>query len=191
MNLDKRLKLFGAQNLLLESELSDLEKGGLDLKHSQILKQDEIIDTEVFEIEIRQQARQMADLYYLYFCLENSIRNTIINRLKEQSGQNWWDAKVPNDVKEKVKERLQQEKNTPFSERSEEPIYYTDFRDLIDIIENNWDIFSDTYRSIPSVRQTLETLNVLRRPIAHSSILDEDEILRFKLHIKDWVRIQM
>jgi len=191
MDFDKRLKLFGAQNLLLESELSDIEKSGLDIKHSQTLKQDEIIDTEVFEIVVRQQARQMGDLYYLYFCLENSIRNTIINRLKEKSGQNWWNTKVPNNVKEKVEARRQQERDTPFSERSEEPIYYTDFKDLIDIIEENWDIFSDTYRSIESVKQTLGTLNVLRRPIAHSSILDEDEILRFKLHIKDWVRIQM
>ena len=191
MIFDKRLKLFGVQNLLLESELSDLEKSGLDIRHSQTLKRDEIIDTEVFEIEIRQQAKQMGELYYLYFCLENSIRNTIINRLKEISGENWWEIKVPNNVKRKVEERRTQEKNTPFSERSEEPIYYTDFKDLFDIIEENWDIFSDTYRSVESVKQTLNTLNVLRRPIAHSSILEEDEILRFKLHIKDWVRIQM
>ena len=26
--------------------------------------------------------------------------------------------------------------------------------------------------------------------IAHSSELNEDEIMRFKLHIKDWLRIQ-
>ncbi len=191
MIFDKRLKLFGVQNLLLESELSDLEKSGLDIRHSQTLKRDEIIDTEVFEIKIRQQAKQMGELYYLYFCLENSIRNTIINRLKEISGENWWEIKVPDNVKRKVEVRRTQEKDTPFSERSEEPIYYTDFKDLFDIIEENWDIFSDTYRSVESVKQTLNTLNVLRRPIAHSSILEEDEILRFKLHIKDWVRIQM
>lgn len=191
MLFDQRLKLFGAQNLLLESELLDLEKGGLDIRHSQTLKRDDIIDTEVFEMETRQQAKQMGDLYYLYFCLENSIRNTIIDRLQEESGSNWWSVKVPNSVKGKVTSRIEQEKDTPFSERSEEPIYYTDFKDLIDIIEANWDIFSDTYRSVESVKQTLETLNILRRPIAHSSILNEDEILRFKLHIKDWVRIQM
>jgi len=187
----ERLKLFGMQNLLLESDLEEIERNGIDIGHLKTLKKDEIVDTEVFEEEIRHQAKQMVDLYYLYFCLENSIRKTIVDRLKEKIGPNWWDVKVPEKVKKKVEVRQEEEKDTPYSERAEDQIYYTDFKDLIDIIEDNWDTFSDTFRSIESVKQTLTTLNVLRRPIAHSSILEEDEILRFKLHIKDWVRIQM
>ena len=133
----------------------------------------------------------MVDLYYLLFCLENSIRKLIINRLKEKYASVWWDTKVPETVRKNVLRKQNDEKDTPFSERSEEPIYYTDFKDLIEIIEANWGDFSDTFRSIESIKSTLKTLNVLRRPIAHNSILEEDEILRFKLHIKDWVRIQM
>jgi hypothetical protein len=191
MNFSDKLKLFGMRNLLLEADLANLEKSGMEIGHSQTVGNKEVIDTEIFEMDIRKQAKQMVDLYYLLFCLENSIRKLIINRLKEKYASVWWDTKVPETVRKNVLRKQNDEKDTPFSERSEEPIYYTDFKDLIEIIEANWGDFSDTFRSIESIKSTLKTLNVLRRPIAHNSILEEDEILRFKLHIKDWVRIQM
>ena len=191
MNFSDKLKLFGMRNLLLEADLANLEKSVMEIGHSQTVGNKEVIDTEIFEMDIRKQAKQMVDLYYLLFCLENSIRKLIINRLKEKYASVWWDTKVPETVRKNVLRKQNDEKDTPFSERSEEPIYYTDFKDLIEIIEANWGDFSDTFRSIESIKSTLKTLNVLRRPIAHNSILEEDEILRFKLHIKDWVRIQM
>ena len=191
MNFSDKLKLFGMRNLLLEADLANLEKSGMEIGHSQTVGNKEVIDTEIFEMDIRKQAKQMVDLYYLLFCLENSIRKLIINRLKEKYASVWWDTKVPETVRKNVLRKQNDEKDTPFSERSEEPIYYTDFKDLIEIIEANCGDFSDTFRSIESIKSTLKTLNVLRRPIAHNSILEEDEILRFKLHIKDWVRIQM
>lgn len=191
MNFSDRIKLFGIQNLILETDLTDLEGRGIEIGHSQTVEKKEIVDTEIFEMDIRKQAKQMIDLYYLLFCLENSIRKLIIDRLKEKYSSAWWDTKVPETVQRNVLRKQKDEKNTPFSERSEEPIYYTDFKDLIEIIEQNWDDFSDTFRSVESVKSTLMVLNVLRRPIAHNSALDVDEILRFKLHIKDWIRIQM
>lgn len=191
MNFSDRIKLFGMQNLLLEADLTELERSGIEIGHSQTVGEKEIVDTEIFEMDIRKQAKQMVDLYYLLFCLENAIRKLITDRLKEKYSSAWWETKVPETVKRNVLRKKNNEKDTPFSERSEEPIYYTDFRDLIEIIEQNWTDFSDTFRSIESVKATLTTLNVLRRPIAHNSALDADEILRFKLHIKDWIRIQM
>ncbi len=191
MRPEDKIKIFGIQNLLLESDLLDLEKEGLDIGHSQSIKKEEVIDTEVFEIDIRKQAKQMTGIYYLLFCLENSIRKTVLNTLKDKYGANWWTVKVPSTVQKKVTKRQEDEKDTPFSERSNEPIYYSDFLDLIEIIENNWIDFSDTFRSMESIKYTLNALNILRRSIAHNSLLEEDEIQRFKLHIKDWIRIQM
>lgn len=191
MKSEDKLKLFGMQNLLLESELLELENEGLDIGHAQGIKSVDIVDTEIFEIDIRKQAKQMTSVYYLLFCLENSVRKSIITTLKDKYTASWWENKVPPEVKKKVKKRQDDEKDTPYSERSQEPIYYSDFLDLIDIIEANWTDFTDTFRSIESVKSTLGTLNILRRAIAHNSLLDEDEIQRFKLHIKDWLRIQM
>ena len=189
-NVD-RIKLFGIQNLILETDLLDLEERGIEIGHAHGIRKEELVDTDVFEIDIRKQAKQMSSLYYLLFCLENSIRKTVINTLKDKYKANWWEEKVPSTVKKKVDSRQKNEKDTPFSERSGEPIFYSDFLDLIEIIEVNYIDFSDTFRSMDSLKSTLETLNILRRGIAHNAVLEEDEILRFKLHIKDWIRIQM
>lgn len=191
MKSENKFKLFGISNLLLETDLLQLEEQGLDIGHAQSIKLDELVDTEVFEMDIRKQAKQMTGVYYLVFCLENSVRKLVSDRLTEKYGATWWGTKVPSSVQKKVLGRKNDEKDTPFSERSNESIYYSDFRDLIDIIESNWSDFSDSFRSIESVKSTLETLNVLRRAVAHNALLDEDEILRLKMHVKDWIRIQM
>jgi hypothetical protein len=168
-----------------------LEESGLEIDHAKHLQENKTVDVDVFEIEIRKKAKQMTSAYHVIFCLENSIRKLLRDRLIEKHGASWWDAGVPHPVKKKVAGRQKNEKNTPFSERSEDPMYYSDFSDLSKIIENNWDDFSDSFRSLESVTGTLEILNVLRRTVAHNGVLDEDETERLKMHIKDWIRIQM
>lgn len=186
-----QLKVFGMQNFQVEADLLKLESSGIDIKHSQTIEQKEIVDVELFEEDIRNQARKMSAFYYLYYCIENSVRNLITGRLKEKYGVVWWDEKVPPDVKTEVEKLRKEEQNTPNAIRSEEPIYYTNFGDLIKIIESNWSDFSDTLRSQKSAVAALLLLNRMRNPIAHSCELDDDEIQRFQLAIKDWQRIQM
>lgn len=189
--MENRLKIFGMQNLILEAELAKIEASGVELGHAQHVGIKNIVDTELFESEIRVKARKMSDLYYLYFCLENSIRNLIAGILSEKHGLNWWDIKVPVDVKTTVEDLQKKEKDTTMSLRSDSQLDYTNFGDLIKIIDFNWSDFSDTLRSRKSMKDILYRLNLLRNPIAHSAELDDDEIMRFKLHIKDWLRIQM
>ena len=65
------LKLFSMKNLLLESDLINIEKSGVEIGHVQTLKKDEVVDLELFEFDIRKQARKMADFYVIYYALEN------------------------------------------------------------------------------------------------------------------------
>ncbi len=187
----QELKIFGMQNFQLEADLLKLEEAGLDIGHSQTIEQKEIVDVELFEADIRDQARKMSAFYYLYFCIENSVRNLIVGRLQEKYGADWWEQKVPEEVKNDVVDLREREQETPIAIRSEEPIFYTNFSDLIKIIESNWDDFSDTLRSKKAAVAALRLLNRIRNPIAHSCELDDDEIQRFQLAIKDWQRIQM
>lgn len=188
-NISNELRNFGMRNLLLEADLDKLEKSGLGIGHSSSIKRDEIIDTELFEASILADARRMADFYVLYFSLENTIRKLIDGRLEEKYGLDWWDKKVPTDVKKSVSRKQDQEKDTPMAIRSEDPLSYTSFRELIDIIDMNWGDFSDTIRSPQAMKTTLSQFSLIRNIIAHSAILHEDEIARFKLLIKDWFRI--
>ncbi len=183
------IKLFTIQNLLLETELIKLEKSGIEIGHLASLKKDEIVDIELFQQELRRSAKKMADFYELYYCMENSVRQLIKEKLATY-GTDWWDKKVPQGVKKDVKELQDKEKSTPMSYRSDDPLDYVTFGQLIDIFNANWADFTDVIRSKTSMEQTLSQFNYLRNVIAHSCELNEDEIERFKILIKDWLRIQ-
>ena len=184
-----RLRLFGMRNLMLEADLIALEKRGMEIGHSHTLQQDELVDTDLFETDIRQAARRMADFYVLYYSLENSIRRLISGRLLEKHGVDWWENRVPAGVKASVAHKQRKEKDTPMSIRSDDPLTYSNFGELIDILNANWADFADTLRSQKAAQQILSQFNLVRNVIAHSVELNDDEILRFQLLIKDWFRI--
>lgn len=188
--LDK-LKLFSMKNLMLESDLIGLEKSGVEIGHVKTIKKDEVIDLELFEFDIRKQARRMADFYVIYYALENSIRRLVSETLKEKYGLNWWGEKIPKDVQDEARRKQEQEKDSVISLRSEDPLSYANFGELIKIFEANWNDFSAMIRSKKAMKQILSQLNMLRNIIAHSCELNEDEITRFELLIKDWMRLQM
>lgn len=190
MGTEETLKLFGMQNLLLESELSKLEESGIQIEHSKTIQKAEIVDVDLLESDIVQEARKMADFYAIYYSLENSIRRLISGRLSEKHGVNWWKDKVPDGVQKEVEKKQQEERDTTMSIRSEDPLSYTNFGELIVIFEANWDDFDDTLRSSKAMRSILSQFNKIRNVVAHSCALNEDEITRFKLLVKDWFRIQ-
>jgi len=83
-----------------------------------------------------------------------------------------------------------EELESAMSIRSDDPPAYTNFGELIDIFNANWDEFSGFLRSKRAVQDTLSQFNKIRNVIAHSCELNDDEILRFKVLINDWLRIQ-
>lgn len=184
-----RLRLFGMRNLMLETDLATLEASGIAIEHARTIRRDELVDPDLFEADIRESARRMADFYVLYFSLENSIRRLIAGRLRERHGLSWWDAHVPAGVRAAVADKQRKEKDTPMSVRSDDPLTYTNFGELIDILNANWADFADTLRSPKAMQQILGQFNQIRNVIAHSVELSEDEIVRFQLLIRDWFRI--
>jgi hypothetical protein len=184
-----RLRLFGMRNLMLEADLAAIEESGVAIEHARTIRRDELVDPDLFESDIRDSARRMADFYVLYFSLENSIRRLIAGRLREKHGLDWWNARVPSGVRAAVADKQKKEKDTPMSIRSDDPLTYTNFGELIDILNANWTDFGDTLRSPKAMQQILSQFNQIRNVIAHSVELSEDEILRFQLLIRDWFRI--
>jgi hypothetical protein len=186
----EQLKIFGMQNLMLESALAKLELDGIEIGHSRSIASIDVVDTELFDKDIRRESRRMADFYALYYCLENTVRRIISERLQDKHKLNWWDAAIPDSIKKEVREKQEKEKDTVLAIRSEDPLSYTNFGELIVIIEANWDSFSDTIRSKKAMQQTLSQFNHIRNVIAHSCSLSENDITRFKLLINDWLNIQ-
>lgn len=190
MSITDDLKLFGMHNLILEAELQKIEEAGIQIEHAKTIQRAEVVDVELFESDILDEARKMADFYALYYSLENSIRRLISERLSEKHGAHWWKAKVPEGVQKEVEKKQKDEKDTAMSIRSEDPLDYTNFGELVDIFNANWSDFSDTLRSPKAMQTILSQFNKIRNVVAHSCALNEDEITRFKLLLKDWFRIQ-
>jgi HEPN superfamily Swt1-like protein len=190
MSLADDVKLFGMHNLMLETELSKLEGAGIQIEHAKTIQKAEVVDVELFENDILQEARKMADFYVLYYSLENSIRRLISERLAEKHGPTWWKNKVPSALQAEVEKKQKEERDTTMSIRSEDLLTYTNFGELIGIFDANWADFSDTLRSQKAMQQILSQFNKIRNVVAHSCELNEDEITRFKLLVKDWFRIQ-
>jgi energy-converting hydrogenase A subunit M len=190
MSVTDDVKLFGMNNLMLETELNKLESSGIQIEHSKTIAKAEVVDVELFESDILQEARKMADFYVIYYAVENSIRRLVSERLEEKHGATWFATKVPEAILIEVTKKQKEERDSAMSMRSEDPLTYTNFGELIAIFEVNWADFSDTLRSPKAMKQILSQFNKIRNVVAHSCELNDDEIARFKLLVKDWFRIQ-
>lgn len=174
---------------LLTDDLKKVEtRFGIDLGHTPLSSEDSSRYYPQFEQSIRVQAAEMAAHYELFYCLEQSIRELIVTTLFEKSGAGWWYATVPPKIGEDVAGRIQREKDSGFSQRSDREIDYTNFGELSVIITSNWDVFGAIFSSKRAVERIMNSLNLLRGPIAHCSPLAADEVDRLLLTVKDWFR---
>jgi hypothetical protein len=190
ISAEEQIQLFGMRNLLLEAEFAKLEERGLEIGHAKTIQRETLVDVDLFDRDIRQEARRMADFYVLYYCLENTVRRLLAERLRDKHGATWWETAVPGAIKQSVAEKQAQEKDTVLSIRSDDPLSYINFGELIVIIESNWGSFSDTIRSKKAMQQTLSQFNQIRNVIAHSCSLSANDISRLKLLVNDWLNIQ-
>lgn len=184
------IKIFGITNQFVELDLDRIEENfQIDLGRRKIKGETDNIYYPQFESEIRKEAKTMSRHYEIFYCLEKSIRDLITATLESSFGDNWWALKVPKNVEEEVKKRIQKELDSGITIRSNEPIDFTTFGELGEIIKNNWDIFGSIFNSIKAVERVMSNLNTLRGPIAHCSRLAEDEELRLQISVRDWFRL--
>ena len=191
-NVENYIKLFGMANLMALNDLDGVEnRYDLELGHKppRIEESDKTYYPQ-FEASIREEARMMAKHYELFYCLENAIRSLINEAMVADSGVAWWDSgRVPKVVIDEVTKRIKKEAESGVTRRSMEPIDYTTFGELGEIIKCNWEFFGSIFNNQKAVESVLSRLNTLRAPIAHCSALAEDEVLRLQLSVRDWFRL--
>jgi hypothetical protein len=185
-----RVKYFGLSTLAIEAAVQRFERQtGFDLGHRG--QPTAVLDERYFpqfDQKVRAEAEAMAAHYRVFYCLENTIRTLVIDILSEAHGDDWWSLRVPDTVKLHVKNTTIKEIEAGVSQRSQEPIDYTTFGELGEIIKSNWDDFSDIFSNKKALEKVVGTLNTLRGPIAHCKPLAEDEVLRLHLSVRDWFR---
>jgi len=191
---DHNYRYFMLNNLTIESALRAAEKKtGLDFGH----KQPEPSDQDhsyypQFSEQVREEAERMAKNYVLFYSLENSIRDLIVDVLSEKHGEDWWSETgvVPEVVSKSAEGNQKKESGTGVTVRSDRLIDYTNFGELGEIIKSNWEDFGSILRDKRAVEKILANLNTLRASIAHCTALAPDEEVRLHLSLRDWFRQQ-
>lgn len=195
MAFEEKVKAFGMTNMLIESEIDQLEKklavnlrGGMKQEETQTDIEKAYIPQ--FAQALRTEASEMARSYELFYCLEKTIRQQITELLVLTHGESWWNDKViPQQIFVEVKKRIQRERESGITPRSSDELDYTNFGELGEIIKSNWQIFASVFNNVRAVEKIMFNLNSLRNPIAHCSMLAEDEKLRLDLSLRDWFRL--
>lgn len=187
-----RLKLFAMNNQLLENGLDAVEQEhAIDLGrgHQWTVGQDKDYYPQLDQA-VRTEARAMAPHYEIFYSLENSIRSLISETLEVAEPAGWWESgRVPPTIKAAAEETRRREIESGMTPRSAEPLDFTTFGQLGEIIKTNWDVFGGMFNSQRAVERVMANLNTLRGPIAHCSPLAEDEIVRLRLSVRDWFRL--
>lgn len=190
--LEEQVKLFGISNQLIENDLDRVEKDfaiDLDRGHERTIEKDQDYYPQIDRV-IRQEASSMSKHYEIFYSLETSIRNLISETLEATEPGKWWDSgRIPPKIKTDAEDRMSREVDTGITPRSLEPLDFTNFGELGEIIKANRDVFGSMFPSQKAVERVLANLNTLRGPIAHCSPLAEDEVVRLRLSVRDWFRL--
>lgn len=184
------IKVFGMTNQLAMEDLSQVAKRfEIELGHVIATKQPETEYYPQFERSVRAEASQMARHFEVIYCLEKSIRKLISETLDGAEGSSWWTSKRVNpQLRADVEKRIKNEVDSGMIRRSDDALDYTTFGELSVMIGGNWELFGGILTSQKAVEKIMANLNSLRGPIAHCSLLAEDEVLRLQLAVRDWFR---
>ena len=121
--------------------------------------------------------------------MERTIRAFVADALEGVDGADWWKGtRVTDQIKGEVAKRMQKEAESGFTVRSDDPLDFTTFGELGEILKNNWDVFGSMLNDRKAVEKIMANLYTLRGPIAHCSELAEDEEIRLRLSVRDWFR---
>ena len=178
------------KGLSIEAVLDGMEREGIAVKApSDPGAVQRVMNLEEFPQEVRRAAIEALPAYIAFFCLENSIRRLVIDRLSENHGDGWWEERASSNIKDRVSKRQDKEgKERWHVRRGEQEIFYTDFGDLKSLIINNFADFEDLFPDQNWVSSRLDELEASRNIIAHSNVLDDREIGRLRLYLQDWIR---
>jgi hypothetical protein len=186
--MEHSIKYFGLNNIALENDLRRIARDKkIKLRPSRTKSNRDAYYPQITE-RIRHDAATMAEHYELFYCLEVSIREVIRSKL-EEADKEWWDKLVPEFVRKNATANRKKETESGVTPRSDDWLSYTNFGELGQIINANWTLFSDLFTDQKAVSSAITRLNTLRGPIAHCSVLAEDEILRLRLSLRDWFRL--
>jgi Abi-like protein. len=181
-------------SFVMRGELTKVSLGGSGTisKHSSsdALSQEyiECLSLDLLDDECVNSAKAMATVYTAIAAFENMVRQFIVKILLEHKGEAWWDECVSDKIKRVAESRQKEEEKIKWhTQRGVSMINYTEFGDLVSIMQKNYDLFEVHIISIDWARQIIQTLERSRNVIMHSGELGHRDIERIGINIRDWI----
>ncbi|ABE52749.1 Hypothetical protein Mbur_1866 [Methanococcoides burtonii DSM 6242] len=174
------------------------EEGFFEFKLSQGLSVEHIVskiqeDTTVTKnleaivpSDLIEKSKEMAEVYTLVYCIENSLRLFIDKRFKEEHGENYLDKiAIVRGLSDKLKNRkADEEKHKWLSLRGGNDLFYFDLEDFSRLIERNWSVFEKDFPELHWITAKITEIAKCRNLIAHNSYVGHDEKVLLSLYYK-------
>ena len=127
--------------------------------------------------DVLDKGREMTHVYLYIYCVENSLRLFIEDVGTKKLGSDYFiKLKIKIETRKKIASRKEDEAQKKWTSlRGDSDIFYTDFSELGNIFENNWEIFKKYFPSIAWIKTKIDELAECRIRIAHNSYISQDE----------------
>jgi hypothetical protein len=185
----RSIKEFIFNAMLLQDSLETLEADGISVMgNNDRTPVNRVVEAD-FNPRIWNDAVNMSSIYTALYCIENTIRSFIVERMAERYGIDWWNQKVPVKIRTQVaKLKDNESKNKYFTNRADTEIGYTMLGNLAQIIIENWEDFSDIIPNQAWLTSRMDDLEMSRNIIMHTGILPPAEIDRIDSIVRDLFR---
>ncbi|MBN1398660.1 MAG: hypothetical protein JXA06_11570 [Bacteroidetes bacterium] len=139
------------------------------------------------DASVANSAHRNAELYPVVYLFENSVRNLVSVVMQSTFGDDWWEQKVSDKIKNNVQIRQSEEKQYSWhSQRGAYPIFYTDISDLRKIINTYNKQFKKVFGKIPRVEMWIEEIEKTRNILAHNNPVSKKDRDRLTVFARDW-----
>lgn len=138
-----------------------------------------------------EQSKTMITVFATITAFENATREFVYSVLLEKYKTEWWSKGVQKNIRDRAEGRKNQEAKVKWHvSRGDAMMSYLDFGDLTKIMlsSDNWLMFESYVGSQDWVRAIFDDIEKSRNVIMHSGVLDEYDIARVGLNIRDWLR---
>jgi hypothetical protein len=134
-------------------------------------------------------AKRMAVVYTAIATFENSVRDLITKVLLAELGDDWWEKGVSEKIRKNAETKMLEEERVRWHRRrGTDPINYTTMPELVSIIRNTWPKLEPYVGSIEWAAAIFDIIERSRNVIMHSGVLDDEDIQRLGVNIRDWVK---
>lgn len=138
-----------------------------------------------------QRSKSMITVFAAITAFENATRDYVYKVLVDAYKTDWWNKGIQGSIKIKAESRKEKESKIRWHvNRGDEMMSYLDFGDLAKTMtsSDNWNFFEPDVVSQEWVKNLFEDVETSRNVIMHSGILDDYDISRVGMNIRDWLR---